>query len=167
MFAAFAGTRCESGVSPARITTTWGEDSRLRLRTVRAKTWRREALAADHRVAAQVREFHQPLRDLVVGVDPLAEAGLDAPPLDREALQLAETYGIGSVATHAVGLRATPPGSTPLATAPAEVMASTLWDALVDHARVARRVVRVQVYERDAARIPDLVRALQDATADE
>ena len=85
----------------------------------------------------------------------------------REALQLAETYGIGSVATHAVGLRATPPGSTPLATAPAEVMASTLWDALVDHARVARRVVRVQVYERDAARIPDLVRALQDATADE
>ena len=84
----------------------------------------------------------------------------------REALQLAETYGIGSVATHAVGLRATPPGSTPLATAPAEVMASTLWDAIVDHARVARRVVRVQVYERDAARIPDLVRALQDATAD-
>jgi O-acetyl-ADP-ribose deacetylase (regulator of RNase III) len=85
----------------------------------------------------------------------------------REALELAETYGIGSVATHAVGLRATPAGSTPLATAPAEVMASTLWDALVDHARVARRVVRVQVYERDAARIPDLVRALLDATADE
>jgi O-acetyl-ADP-ribose deacetylase (regulator of RNase III) len=84
----------------------------------------------------------------------------------REALQLAETYGIGSVATHPVATRATPPGTTPLATAPAEVMVRALWDAIVDHARVARRVVRVQVYERDAARVPDLVRALQDATAE-
>jgi hypothetical protein len=45
-------------------------------------------------------------------------------------------------------------------------MVRALWDAIVDHARVARRVVRVQVYERDAARVPDLVRALQDATAE-
>jgi O-acetyl-ADP-ribose deacetylase (regulator of RNase III) len=84
----------------------------------------------------------------------------------REALQLAETYGIGSVATHPVATRATPPGTTPLATAPAEVMVRAVWDAIVDHARVARRTVRVQVYERDASRLASVVRGLQDALAD-
>lgn len=84
----------------------------------------------------------------------------------REAFQLAEAYGIGSVATHPVATRETPPGTTPLATAPAEVMVRAVWDAIVDHARVARRVVRVQVYERDASRLDDVVRGLQDATSD-
>ena len=84
----------------------------------------------------------------------------------REALQLAETYGIGSVATHPVATRVTPPGTTPLSTAPAEVMVRALWDAIVDHARVARRVVRVQVYERDASRLAEVVRGLQDASGD-
>ena len=84
----------------------------------------------------------------------------------REALQLAETYGIGSVATHPVATRTTPPGTTPLSTAPAEVMVRALWDAIVDHARVARRVVRVQVYERDASRLAEVVRGLEDASAD-
>jgi O-acetyl-ADP-ribose deacetylase (regulator of RNase III) len=84
----------------------------------------------------------------------------------REALQLAETYGIGSVATHPVATRTTPPGTTPLATAPAEIMVRALWDAIVDYARVGRRVTRVQVYERDAARLAEVVRGLQGASRD-
>jgi O-acetyl-ADP-ribose deacetylase (regulator of RNase III) len=84
----------------------------------------------------------------------------------REALQLAETYGIGSVATHPVATRTTPPGTTPLATAPAEIMVRSLWDAIVDYARVGRRVRRVQVYERDAARLAEVVRGLQGASRD-
>ena len=84
----------------------------------------------------------------------------------RQALELAESYGFESVATHPVATRVTPPGTTPLATATATVMARALWDAIVDHAAVSRHVRHVQVYERDAVRLDDLVHALREASAD-